>query len=75
MASTEIRFRLLEPLDQAALERLARLHSVYGIHRVRPSEDLEEVTVDYDASRLSADEVEALLHRFGIPAEPQPAAA
>ena len=75
MASTEIRFRLLKPLDEAGLERLACLHSVYGIHRVRPSEDLEEITVDYDASRLTPEQVEALLRRFGLAAEPLPAAA
>ncbi len=75
MASTEIRFRLEKPLDEAALERLARLHSVYGIHRARPSEDLREITVDYDASRLTPDQVEALLRRFGLAAVPEPGAA
>ncbi len=75
MASTEIRFRLHKPLDEAGLERLARLHSVYGIHRIRPSEDLQEITVAYDASRWTPDQVEALLHRFGVPAVPQPAVA
>ncbi len=75
MASTEIRFRLEKPLDEAALERLARLHSIYGIQRARPSEDLREITVDYDASRLTPDQVEALLRRFGLAAVPEPAAA
>ena len=39
----------------------------YGIHRVRLAPSMDKITVDYDASRLSEKDVEAALHRFGVP--------
>jgi hypothetical protein len=67
MTKVQLRYDLMRPLDDAMLEQLARVHGVYGMVRVRPSESLDKLIVDYDASRLSEQEVETVLHKAGIP--------
>ncbi len=43
------------------------MHSTYGMARVQVSPALDKITVDYDASRLMKTDVEAVLHRHGLP--------
>jgi hypothetical protein len=63
----QLRYDLMRPLDEALMEQLARVHGVYGMLRVRPSESLDKLIVDYDASRLSEMDVETVLHKAGLP--------
>lgn len=68
MTKVLLHYRLLRPLDDALMQRVAGAHGIYGIHSVRLAPSLDEITVEYDASRLTAQQVEAALHRAGIPA-------
>lgn len=67
MTKVQIHFELERPLDEELLGELAAAHGVYGMSRIVPSADLRSLVVDYDASRLSAYDVEAVLRRAGIP--------
>ena len=43
------------------------VHSWYGIERVQLAPSLDRLLVEFDASRLSEKDVEAVLQRFGLP--------
>jgi copper chaperone CopZ len=68
MTKVLLRYRLLRPLDETLMQSIAAAHGVYGIHSVKLAPSLDEITVEYDASRLTPEQVEAALHRAGIPA-------
>ena len=70
MTKVEIAFELERPLDAAASDRIAAAHSVYGMLRIAPGPGSGRLTVEYDASRLTADDVEATLRRAGLPVRP-----
>ena len=67
MTKIDIHFDLVRPLTDEDAEKIADVHSWYGIDRVRVSPDLKSIDVEYDASRMNEKDVEAVLHRFGIP--------
>ncbi|MCS7026108.1 MAG: hypothetical protein NZV14_15000 [Bryobacteraceae bacterium] len=68
MTKVELHYDLVRPLSDQDLDAVARVHGVYGIIRVVLKQpELNGVTVEYDASRLTDDEVEAALIRSGIP--------
>lgn len=66
MTKVQTTFRLARELGDQELRNIARLHTVYGFFatRVLPS---NELFVEYDASRLSPDEVRGTVERHGIP--------
>jgi hypothetical protein len=67
MTKVQLRYDLMRPLDDSMMEQIARVHSVYGIVRVRLNEAMDKLLVDYDASRLNELEVETVLHQAGLP--------
>ena len=67
MTKVQIRFRLLHPLDDATLAKLAGTHTLYGIQGVNVTAD-DALTVEYDATRLCPAEVEAALAAAGVSA-------
>lgn len=67
MTKIQLRFDLLKPLDDELMEKVARVHTVYGILRVAPNQTLDKLLVEYDATRLSPREVEMTLARVGLP--------
>jgi hypothetical protein len=69
MTKVELQFQLTGPLDDALLSRIAAAHGIYGILRVQVAPSLDRLSVDYDASRLSRDQVIAIVRGLGIPAE------
>ncbi len=70
MTKVELQYRLARALDDADMEALVRIHGVYGIIRVRLEQPaMNQVNVEYDASRLTAHDVEAALIRCGVPIE------
>ena len=73
MTKVQTRFRLLQPLSEASMARIAEAHAIYGISRIQLDRDLAALTVEYDATRLKAPEVEAALRRAGIAAAPDKA--
>jgi hypothetical protein len=76
MTKVEIQFDVERPLDAAALDRIAAAHAIYGMLRVAPGPGPDKLSVEYDASRLTAADIEAALRRAGVPVrlnEPNPA--
>ncbi len=73
MTKVQLQYDLLRPLDDALLNRIAGIHGVYGMTRVQPADDPGVLLVEFDASRLSEPQVEANLHRAGIPVKKQDA--
>ena len=69
MTKVQLHYQLLRPLGADDEEGVANVHGFYGIQRVTPSPALDAVTVDYDASRLSERDVEAVLIHYGLPIE------
>lgn len=69
MTKVELSFRLLSPLDEAQAERLSDTHRIYGIFTTRLAQNLQDLVVEYDASRLSPEDVEAALARAGLPVQ------
>ena len=67
MTKVQLSFGLTRPLDEQLMGRIANAHSIYGLHLVRVAPSLDQLRVEYDASRLTQDEVEAALRRAGIP--------
>jgi hypothetical protein len=68
MTKVQMRFRLRQPLDEAALEAIATVHAKYGIQKINVADSLDALTVEYDATRLRPAEVEAALAGAGISA-------
>jgi hypothetical protein len=60
-------FELAAPLDQQTMSRLARVYSTYGILRIQAEPGSEKLIVEYDATRFSPRDVEAVLARAGLP--------
>jgi hypothetical protein len=70
MTKVQTSLKLTRPLDDAAMDAIARATSIYGIHYVKLAASLDQVTVEYDASRLKPEHVPATLSRAGIPVRP-----
>lgn len=68
MTKVELSFRLNVVLDEAIAGRIADAHKIYGIISIRFAADLRGLRVEYDATRLTPDDVESALTRGGIPA-------
>lgn len=69
MTRVELRYTLTNPLTDQEAEGVARAHGCYGIHRIRVAPSLDAISVDYDASRLSEQDVESALIQNGVPIE------
>ena len=67
MTKVQLEYPLVRPLVDADSAAIANVHSRYGIMRVKVAPTLDHVFVEYDASRLSEKDVEAVLHQFLIP--------
>lgn len=67
MTRVQLLYDLARPLTDADADAFAKVHSSYGIEHVKPAPALDKIEVEYDASRLSEKDVEAVLIRFGIP--------
>ncbi len=67
MTKVQVNFELTRPIDDAAMDAIAKATSIYGIHHVKLASTLDRVTVEYDASRLRPAHVEGRLAQSGIP--------
>jgi hypothetical protein len=67
MTRVQIHYDLQRSLDEDAIRRLESARGIYGMGRIVPAPDLGGVEVEYDASRLTAADVEAVLRRLGVP--------
>ena len=64
-------FVLTRPMDEDLMKRLSSTHGLYGMTHVKLLPSMQEIAVEYDASRLTPEQVSAALLRAGIPAEPK----
>lgn len=71
MTKVELHYSVTRPLEDAHLNAIAKITSVYGMQSVKLAPSLQELAVTYDASRLEIKDVDAVLHRFGLPVERQ----
>ncbi len=68
MTKVELSYDLVRALGDQDYDAIARVHGVFGIHRVSLKQpELNAITVEYDASRMMRTDVEAALVRGGIP--------
>ena len=67
MTKVQLPFALDAPLDEAVMNRIADIYEVYGILRIGIEPGGQKLTVEYDATRLSPKDVEAVLARAGVP--------
>jgi hypothetical protein len=71
MTKVQLEYELVRPLTDRDAHAFADVHSWYGILRVQLTPALDKLRVEYDASRLSEKDVEAVLQRFGLPIKRQ----
>jgi hypothetical protein len=67
MTKVRLHYELVRPLTGDDAEGVENVHSYYGIMRVTVAPPGDRICVDYDASRLSEKDVEAVLIRYQIP--------
>jgi hypothetical protein len=67
MTKVDVRYELTAPLDDAIMTAISKSHSVYGLQTVQISPKLDSLSVTYDASRLSPDDVDRALTSSGLP--------
>jgi hypothetical protein len=67
MTKVQLTLKLSRSLTDQDLESISRMHSVYGFLAVRLRPSGDELFIEYDAARLSPNEVRASLEQHGIP--------
>ncbi len=67
MTKIQLAYDLVRPLTDDDSKAIADVHSWYGMTHVKLARTMDKIEVEYDASRLSEKDVEAVLMRFGIP--------
>lgn len=67
MTKVEVRYELAAPLEESHLEAIGRAHGIYGLSMVRLAPSMDELIVQYDASRLKLPDVDAAMQRAGLP--------
>jgi hypothetical protein len=69
MTKVQRRFRLQKTLDESLMQQIADANSIYGIERITLGKSNDELTVEFDATRLTAGQVEAALRGAGLPVD------
>lgn len=69
MTLLDVSFRYNLPPGETEMRALSAARDVYGIRAIRIDEKERAVRVEYDASRLSDEQVESLLRRAGVDIE------
>ena len=67
MTLLEITYQLQSPLSLEQLSRLGSFANTYGLRSFRVDEKKNQLTFEYDASRLRDTQVAHVLGRAGIP--------
>jgi allophanate hydrolase subunit 1 len=67
MTKVQLEYELHRPLTDADEKAIRDVHSQYGMQRVQLAPSLDKLCVEYDASRLTEQDVEATLARLGLP--------
>jgi hypothetical protein len=72
MTNIQLEYDLMRKATDADAAAINTAHSVYGFQLVRLAPSLDRITVQYDASRLSEQDVEGWLIRLGVPIKRAP---
>lgn len=67
MTKVQLAYNLVRPLTDADSAAISNVTSWYGMKKVSVAPSLDNITVDFDASRLTPLDVESVLVRFGVP--------
>lgn len=67
MTKVQLTVKLSRRLTDQDLENISRVHAVYGFFAVRPRPSGEELFIEYDASRLTPQDVRRNLAEHGLP--------
>jgi hypothetical protein len=67
MTKVTLHYDLSRALNDEECEQIAALQSTYGIVCVQLAPTLDKISVDYDASRMMRQDVEAAIARQGVP--------
>ena len=67
MTLLEITYALQSPLQPEQLRALGAFANTYGLRRFRVNEAMNQLSFEYDASRLKETEVEHVLRQANIP--------
>jgi len=67
MTKVTLHYDLTRSLGDDDWENIAATNSTYGMARVQVAPTGNQLIVDYDASRLMKEDVEAVLARHGLP--------
>ena len=66
MTLLEITYELQSPLSMQQLERLGEFANTYGLRKFHVDEQKNQITIEYDASRLRDTQVAHVLGQAGI---------
>jgi len=66
MTLLDVIFTYGSPPDERELRALDRVRQVYGVRKTSFDEKVHTVRVEYDASRLTEDDITALLRNAGL---------
>lgn len=66
MTKVDITYQLEESPAGEMLAAIQRAYTIYGIHALHLSSEMDELTVTYDASRLRLTDMDAELRRAGL---------
>jgi hypothetical protein len=69
MTKVQLEYKLVRPLTDADAKAISDVHGSYGFYHVKLAPTLDKIMVDFDASRLTEKDVEAVLLRYGVPIE------
>lgn len=67
MTKVQITYKLARALGDQDLTNISKVHSVYGILFAKVKPSLNELLVEYDATRFSPKDVRATMERYGLP--------
>jgi allophanate hydrolase subunit 1 len=67
MTKVQVTYQLDGPVDEAVMERISRVHGVYGLQAVQLSPAMDSLFVQYDATRMKLEDVDQTLHSAGLP--------
>lgn len=67
MTKVQTTYGLSRALDDRDFENVSRLTSVYGIFFAKVAPSLDSLLIEYDASRLSPSQLQAVLEQRGLP--------
>jgi hypothetical protein len=67
MTKVQLSYALLHKLTDADAEAISNVYGHYGFNRIQIAPSLDQITVDYDATRMSPKDVQAVLVRYGVP--------